>query len=99
MNDKEPTYRWYQYSLWSLLVLTTLVAVLCSMVVCTHGVALLILALGIGVCSVGFGRLSYRKHPEAGVAFMVVGFLVRLVGLGIVTLGLVLWIAGAVWRR
>ena len=98
MNDSDPQRRPYQFSLWSLLVLTTLVAVLCSMVVCTRGVAPLILAVGIAICVVGFGPLSYRKHPEAGFAFAVVGFLIRLVGLGMVALGLFLWLAWGIGR-
>ncbi len=91
MNDCEPTRRPFQFSLWSLLVLTTFVAVLCSIGVCTHWVVPLILLVGIEICLVGFGKLSFRKHPEAGYAFIVTGFLVRLAGLGIVAFGLILW--------
>ena len=30
VEDRRPKLRWYQYSLWSLFVLTTLVAIACS---------------------------------------------------------------------
>ena len=99
MSDIEPDHRPFQYSLWSLFVLTTLVAVLCSIVVCTNWAVPIILAFGLGICAVGFGPLSYRKHPEAGFGFVVLGFLVRLVGLGIVALGLILWLAWATSKR
>src|SRR5208283_5341867 len=95
MSDTAPTRRPYQYSLWSLLVLTTLVSVLCSIGVCTDWTVPLVIILGIRVCVVGFGRLSFRKQPEAGCAFMIGVCLVRLTGLGIVAFGLILWLAMA----
>ena len=98
MNDSEPTRRPFQFSLWSLLVLTTLVAVLCSMVVCTNWAVPIILVFGLGICSLGFGPLSLRKHPTAGIAFAVAGFLVRLVGLTIISFGLFLFAAQVAWR-
>ena len=99
MSEIEPGRRPFQYSLWSLLVLTTLVAVICSIVVCTNWAVPIVISVGVGICLVGFGPLSFRKHPEAGFAFLVVGFLVRLTGLGIVALGVILWLAGATARR
>ena len=49
--------------------------------------------MGIGVSLVGFRPLSLRKHPTAGVAFAVAGFVVRLVGLAIISFGLFLFAA------
>ena len=50
MSDIEPTRRPFQYSLWSLFVLTTFVAVLCSMgVCCTDWSVPIVLVVGIGV--------------------------------------------------
>ena len=88
-----------QYSLWSLLVLTTFVAVLCSILVCTNWAVPIVIIVGTAISFVGFGRLSYRKHPEAGPTFMIAGFVVRLVGLGIVAFGLILWIACGISKR
>lgn len=93
MNDDDSQRRPLQYSLWSLFVLTTLVAVICSIVVCTNWAVPVVIVVGIGICVVGFGPLSFRKHPEAGAAFVFVGFVIRLVGLSIVALGLILWLA------
>ena len=50
-------------------------------------------SVGIGVSLVGFRPLSLRKHPTAGVAFAVAGFVVRLVGLAIISFGLFLFAA------
>jgi hypothetical protein len=99
MSDIEPDHRPFQFSLWSLFVLTTLVAVLCSMFVCTNWAVPVVLIVGIAICAVGFGPLSFRKHPEAGYAFVILGFLIRLVGLGIVAFGMILWLAWATSKR
>ncbi len=88
----------FQYSLWSLFVLTTLVSVLCSILVCTDWTVPVVIIVGLGICFVGFGRLSLRKHPSSGIAFAVGGFVVRLVGLAIISFGLILWFA-SVGRR
>jgi hypothetical protein len=98
MSDIEPTRRPFQYSLWSLFVLTTLVSVLCSILVCTNWAVPVVIIVGIGTCLVGFGKLSFRKHPTAGIAFAVAGFVVRFVGLAIISFGLILWFA-SVGRR
>jgi len=98
MNDDDSQRRPFQYSLWSLFVLTTFVAILCSIGVCTDWSVPLTLVVGRGICSVGFGKLSFRKHPDAGYLFAVAGFIIRLIGLGIVAFGLILWIAMGVWR-
>ena len=89
MNDRPSPRRWYQYSLWSLLVLSTAVAVLCSLGAwCQEWKVPIVISLGIGVSFVGFHVLSLRKHPTAGVVFTVAGFLVRLAGLAIISYGL-----------
>lgn len=98
MSDIEPSRRPFQYSLWSLFVLTTVVAVICSIVVCTNWAVPVVIIVGLGICVVGFGKLSFRKHPEAGYFFAVTGFLVRLTGLSIVAFGLILWLAMGLWR-
>ena len=46
----------------------------------------------------GFGPLLFQKHPTMGCGYAVMGFLVRLTGLGIVAFGLVLWFMHAVRR-
>jgi hypothetical protein len=93
MSDIEPTRPPFQYSLWSLFVLTTFVAVLCSILVCTDWAVPVVIIVGIGICLVGFGKLSFRKHPEAGIAFSIAGFVVRFVGLAIISVGLFLFAA------
>jgi hypothetical protein len=91
MNDLEPNRRPFQYSLWSLFVLTTLVAVLCSFgVCCTDWSVPIVLVVGIGFCFIGYGPLSLRKHPTMGCGYVVLGFLVRLIGLAIISFGIFL---------
>ena len=56
---------------------------------------ILILVIGIGSTSVGYGPLSLKRNPGAGVAFAVVGFILRVVGplflvFGVMLLGRVL---------
>ncbi len=41
---------------------------------------ILILVLGSGLSYLGWGPLSARKNPSAGVGFVVFGFLFRLAG-------------------
>jgi hypothetical protein len=98
MSDIEPTRRPFQYSLWSLLVLMTVVSVLCSIGVCTNSAVPVVIIVGLAICVVGFGPLSLRKYPEAGIAFAVAGFVVRLVGLAIISFGLFLFAAQVAWR-
>jgi hypothetical protein len=98
MSDIEPTRRPFQYSLWSLLVLMTVVSVLCSIGVTTNWAVPVVIIVGIAICVVGFGPLSFRKHPTAGIAFAVAGFMVRFVGLAIISVGLFLFAAAAAIR-
>jgi hypothetical protein len=99
MNDSEFQRRPFQYSLWSLFVLTTVVAVLCSIgVCCTDWSAPVTVAVGVCISLVGFRPLSLRKHPTAGIAFALAGFFVRLVGLAIISFGLLLFAAQVAWR-
>ena len=99
MNDSESQRPLFQYSLWSLLVLSTVVSVLCSIgVCCTDWSAPVTVAVGVCISLVGFRPLSLRKHPTAGIAFAVTGFLVRLVGLAIISFGLFLFAAQVAWR-
>ena len=94
MIDSDSQRRPFQYSLWSLLVLSTAVSVLCSIgVCCTDWSAPVTVAAGTCICLVGFRPLSLRKHPTAGIAFAVAGFLVRLAGLALVSYGLLLFAA------
>lgn len=91
MNDPESQRRPFQYSLWSLLVFSTIVAVLCSIGVSTDWSIPVVIIVGVCVCLVGFHPLSLRKHPTAGIAFVVAGFFVRLIGLMFVGYGLVVF--------
>ena len=50
----EPAPPRFQYSLWSLVVLTTVVAVLCSIGATTHWSVAIVIIVGIAVCSIGF---------------------------------------------
>jgi hypothetical protein len=97
MSDDRPPRR-FQYSLLTLLGVTTLVAVLCSVGVCTHWLVPAVIFVGLGICLIGFGPLSSRKHPEAGDALAVAGFFVRLAGLLVVTFGLLLYLARVAWQ-
>jgi len=102
MSDIEPHRRPFQYSLWSLFVLTTAISVLCSIGVCTDWTVPVVMIVGIGICLVGFGRLSSRKHPEAGIVFAVAGFLLRFLGPLLIVYGLmnfVEWLLGRLlWK-
>jgi len=98
MSEIDPNRHPFQYSLWSLLVLTTLISVLCSIGVCTDWSVPIAIGAGVGISVVGFGPFSLRKHPTAGLAFAVAGFLVRLSGLAIISYGLYLLLAEAVLR-
>jgi hypothetical protein len=98
IRGMEPAPPRFQYSLWSLSVLTTFVAVICSIAVTTRGIAVPVIIAGIAVCLLGFGPLSYRKHPDARFFTIVLGFLVRLVGLVILAFGVFLWLAMGVGR-
>jgi hypothetical protein len=98
MDDTRPNGRWYQYSLWSLLVFSTFVAVLCSIGVSTEWSAAVLVFVGVCVSFVGYHPLSLRKHPTAGIAFAVAGFLVRLAGLALISYGLLLYLSRIAWR-
>jgi len=94
----EPTRRPFQYNLRSLFVLTTFVAVMCSIGIYSTWAAPLMIALGIGMCFVGFSRFSFRKHPEAGFGFRIAGLLIKVTGGIIVGEGLRLWFTHAAER-
>ncbi len=98
IENMEPAPPRFQYSLWSLVVLTTVVAVLCSIGATTHWSVAIVIIVGIAVCSIGFGPLSYRKHPQAGCVAIFLGFVVRLFGLVLVAFGLVVWLTAG-WHR
>ncbi len=98
MSDEKLPLRWYQYSLWSLLVFSTFVSILCSIGVCTDWSVPVMIVVGVCIAFVGYHPLSSRKHPAAGFAFVVVGFLVRLAGLMLIAYGLTLFVAQFVWR-
>jgi hypothetical protein len=94
MTESEPTPPPFQYSIWSLLVLATFVAVICSMVASAGWSVPILIAFGAGVCLIGFGPLSWLKHPKEGFIFILAGFVVRLIGLVIVAFGVALWVLG-----
>lgn len=98
MNDSESQRPLFQYSLWSLLVLSTVVSVLCSIGVCSDWTVPVVIVVGVGISFVGFHSLSLRKHPEAGIAFAIAGFVVRLTGLAIISYGLNVFFAQVVLR-
>lgn len=54
----------------------------------------MLIGAGTAICMIGFRPLSRLKHPGAGYIFVLTGFVVRLLGLTIVALGVVLWVAG-----
>ena len=45
--------------------------------------------MGVGICIVGYGPLSFRKHPRQGCGYAILGFFVRLTGLALIAFGLV----------
>jgi hypothetical protein len=92
MSDSQATSRPFQYSLWSLVILVTLAAVVCSMVVTAGWIVPVLILLGVPICILGFGPLSRLKHPGEGAGFVFSGFLVRLLGLSIIGAGVVHWI-------
>jgi hypothetical protein len=94
MSNPEPVPPPFQYSLRSLVILITVVAVVCSMVVSAGWVVPMLVVVGTAVCLIGFGPLSRLKHPDEGYVFIFSGFAVRLLGLFIVALGIVLWVSG-----
>ena len=99
MSEIEPSRRPFQYSLWSLLVLTTVVSILCSVGVCTTWSFSIAIGAGMGFCVVGFGPLSRRKHPTG--LFRIVRFFFRLTGLELILFGLMAlteWLAGTLLR-
>jgi hypothetical protein len=99
MSDPESTPPKFQYSLWSLLVLATVVAIVCSMVVSAGWIVPMLIVVGTSVCAIGFGPLSRLKHPTEGYIFVLSGFVVRLIGLVIVAFAVVLWFAAVGHRR
>ncbi|MGO9115110.1 MAG: hypothetical protein ACLP9L_38350 [Thermoguttaceae bacterium] len=87
MSNPEPQGRPFQFSLWSLLVLTTVVSILCSIGVCTIWSFPIAIGAGTGLCVIGFGPLSLRKHPTGQLVFRIVGLLIRLTGLELILFG------------
>lgn len=53
---------------------------------------LILLPIGIAFICIGFGPLSMKKNPAAGVGFASVGFLFRLVGGLLIVCGLPFWV-------
>jgi hypothetical protein len=101
MSNIEPSHRPFQYSLSSLFVLTTVVAVFCSLGVATDWGFPIALAAGVGFCFIGFGPLSLRRHPKAGCVFVTVGFLLRFLGPLLIVYGLMYftdWLLGRLLR-
>jgi hypothetical protein len=49
-----PNHRPFQFTLWSLFVLTTVVAELCSIIEFTNWAVPLILIVGLAICPLGF---------------------------------------------
>jgi len=84
MSEIDPTRPPFQYSLRSLLVLTTVVAVLCSIGVSTRWGFPFKIAAGVATLYLGFGPLSIEKEPEPGVIFSFVAVLVRCLAFGFV---------------
>ena len=56
---------------------------------------ILIPLIGIAFTCVGYGPLSMKRNPEAGLCFAIVGFLFRLVGPLLIVWGLFFWLLGA----
>jgi hypothetical protein len=53
---------------------------------------ILIPLIGIGISCVGYGPLSMKRNPAAGVCFAIVGFLFRLFGPLLIVWGLFFWL-------
>ncbi len=61
------------------------------------GEILLILFAGAGLALIGYGPLSMKKHPAAGVGMAVTGFVVRLAALIAIALGILLLCVPLLW--
>jgi hypothetical protein len=94
MSEPAPDPPPFQYSLWSLVILVTVAAIVCSMVASAGWVVPMLIIVGTAICLVGFGPLSRLKHPGEGYVFVVSGFAIRLLGLAIVAAGVLLWVTG-----
>ena len=53
---------------------------------------ILILLLGIAVTYIGFGPLSLKKNPTAGVGVAVIVYLLRMAGALLLTWAIFLWV-------
>ena len=53
---------------------------------------ILILLLGIALTYIGYGPLSLKKNPTAGVGFAAIGLLFRLAGALLLTWDIFLWL-------
>ncbi len=92
MNDSEHQRRPFQYSLRSLFVLTTLVAVLCSIGASADWRVPAMIVVGLGICFVGYHLDSSPSRATGALLF--VGCFVRFVGLLLVIVGLLLFAVG-----
>jgi hypothetical protein len=90
MNDSDSQHRPFQYSLWSLFVLTTVVAVLCSIGASADWRVPAMIVAGVSLSIIGY-RLD---APRLRRSFAGVGCFVRLVGLLLVIIGLLLFAVG-----
>jgi hypothetical protein len=81
MATPRTTLPWYQFSLWSLLLLVFFVAVLCSLGVCTHWLVSAVVALtvtigGIAGRIVAGTRLGFPQGAVFGIQAVLVAVLV-----------------------
>jgi len=87
MSDTASTRRPFQFSLWSLLVFTTVVAVLCSIGVATRWGFPFQLAAGIATLYLGFGPLSLQREPDPRMILVVAALSVRCLGVLLLSFG------------
>jgi len=89
MSDTAPTRRPLQFTLRSLFVFTTVVAVLCSIGVSTHWRFPFKVAAGISILWFAFGPLSLkREEPNPRFLIVFAALSVRCLGYVLVSLGL-----------
>ena len=85
--DNDPAHRPYQFSLRSLLVFLTCVAVLCSIGVCTHWGFPFKFATGAGIIYLTFGPLSLRREPDPPLLFVLIAVPVYSLGYLLLIMG------------
>jgi uncharacterized membrane protein len=81
-----PKLRWYQFSLQSLLVLSTAVAAFCSVSVSAHWSVAITIVVGVALCYGGYyldldPRLAGKGASRLGCFVRLIGLLLTLVGL------------------